>query len=158
MTRVVAVFLTFVALGPLSCGEPLGTDALPAPAFIVSPNTVAPGDTFAVVFTLRNPTGRTVTITSGAGCLFFLRALRGSDQVSVQGLPYFCTAAITSFQLPPHGSLEVVRRALAAERRGTGPGSPLPLPPGQYRIQTMMNAALPDLEALLTVVDSSGAT
>ena len=155
--RSIAFLICIVPLAANGCQEPVGADTLPPPTFIVSPSTVAPGDSFAVVFTLRNPTGQSVTITSGAGCLFFLGAVRGSEPVSVQGLTYYCTASITTFQIPPHDSLRAVRRAVAAERGGTGIGTPLRA--GTYRIQTMMNTtALPDVEAPLTVSEPSGAT
>ena len=149
--RAAVLFVSIITLSPIGCQEPAGTDDLLRPTFQVSPETVAPGDSFAVVFTVRNPTSQTVTISSGAGCLFFLRALRDSHQVSVQGLTYFCTAAITAFEVPPRGSLNLVRNGVAAERIGVGVGTPLP--PGEYRIQTMMNAALPELQAVLTVQD-----
>jgi hypothetical protein len=61
-----------------------------------------------------------------------------------------------TFTIPPHDSLHVVRRGVASERQGVGVATPLP--PGDYRIQTMMNAGLADLETLLTVIDTSGAT
>jgi len=149
--RAAALFVSIVTLSPIGCQEPVGTDDLLHPTFQVSPATVAPGDSFAVVFTIRNPNSQTVTISSGAGCLFFLRALRGAHQVSVQGLTYVCTAAITAFDVPAHGSLNLVRYGVAAERTGVGVGTPLP--PGEYRIQTMMNASLPELEVVLTVQD-----
>lgn len=153
--RAIAVLVAIVALAP-ACSEPFGSGDLPPPTFVVKPSTVAPGDSFTVVFTLRNPSARPVTITSGAGCLFFLQARRDTEPVSVQGLAYLCTAVVTHFQVPPFGSIQGVRRAAAVERSGAAPGQPLPA--GEYRIRTIMNAALPDVEALLTVVDTSGAT
>ncbi len=152
--RPSAVLLLIIAL--TSCRDPVRVSDLPAPTFVLRPDTVAPGDSFSVVFTLRNPTRQTVTIPSSYGCLFFLRAFRDANPVSVQGLTYFCTTAVRTFEVAPGDSLVAVRRAVAAERTVNGPATPLPA--ATYRIQTMMNAALPDLEAVLTVVDSSGAT
>ena len=154
--RGLALFIPTLALVTNSCRESVGLDVLPPPSFRVLPSTVAPGDSFAVVFTLRNPTDRTVSITSGAGCLFFLRAFQDSSEISVQGLTYFCTAGFRTFQVPPHDSLQAVRRGVAAERTGTATGTPLRA--GTYRIRTLMNAALPEMEAPLTVVDTGGAT
>ena len=154
--RALAVVIPCLALAAYGCDAPLRPNDLPAPTFTVTPATVAPGDSFAVVFELRNPTSRTMTITSGSGCLFFLGAFRGSDAISVEGLTYFCTASISTFSIPPYHSLRFVQRAVAVER--IGGGASVPLPPGEYRIRTMMNAALPDVEATLTVEDASGAT
>ena len=154
--REFAALIPIVAFAAYGCDVPTAASELPPPSFIVSPATVAAGDSFTVAFTLRNPTGRAVNISSGAGCLFFLRTFRDSDAISVQGLTYFCTASIQPFTIPPHDSLHVVTHAVAAERVGAGVTAPLP--PGNYRIQTMMNAALPELEAPLTVVSPDGAT
>ena len=154
--RELAALIPLVALAAYGCEVPTRASELPPPSFIVSPATVAPGDTFTVAFTLQNPTDRAVNITSGAGCLFFLRTFRDSDAISVEGLTYFCTASIRTFTIPPHDSLHVVRHAVAAERLDAGVTAPLP--PGIYRIQTMMNAALPELEAPLTVAGPDGAT
>ena len=139
------VILAGIGLAGLECHAPGGPDELPAATFVAQPAAVAPGDSFAVVFTLRNPTRDTVTIGSAYGCLFFLRAYRGSDQVAMQGTRYGCTAAFRRFAVPPGDSLRIVHDLVAAELT--------PLPPGTYRIQTQMNAALPDLEAEVIVVD-----
>lgn len=149
-----AVILASLAFSEIECSDPVGTDELPPPTFVVRPARVAPGDTFAVVFTLRNPTRRTVTIGSGYGCLFFLRAFHGSEPVSMEGAIYFCTAAIRAFTVAPGDSLHVVRALVAARR--DYPQAPTPLAPGIYRVRTEMNAALPDVEAVVTVVDPAG--
>jgi hypothetical protein len=142
-----------VAIG--GCHEPVGPAGLETVRFRVTPSTVAPNDSFVVEFTLRNPTWRTLTVTSGASCLFFLQTHRATEPVSIPDLSYGCFAVVTTFEVPPWGSLRVVRHAVAAER--TGVGSRSPLPQGEYKIQTMMLAPLPDQEATLTVVDPSGA-
>jgi hypothetical protein len=148
------VILAGLALAGPECHAPGGPDELPPPTFVAHPATVAPGDTFAVVFALHNPTRETVTIGSSYGCLFFLRAFRGSDPISMEGATYFCTAALRTFEVPPGESLRVTHTLVAAERNY--PQAPTPLPAGIYRIQTQMNAALPDLEAEVTVVDPAG--
>jgi hypothetical protein len=138
------------------CQEPASPATFPQPSFTVAPDRVAPGDSFVVAFTLQNRTPRAVTVTSGASCLFFLQARRVSEPVSIPGLSYGCFDVVTTFRVPPFGSLSVVRHAVADERTGVGVSSPLPA--GEYKIQTMMLAPLPDQEATLTVVDPSGAT
>src|SRR5688572_16598716 len=133
-----------------SCEEPVTAPASPRLSFTVTPATVAPGDSFVVEFTLQNPTRQTLTVTSGSGCLFFLQVTRVAEPVSVRGLSYGCLAVVTTFHVKPFGSLKVVRHAVADERTGVGVSSPLPV--GQYKIQTIMLAPLPDQEATLTVV------
>lgn len=137
------VILAGLGLAGLECHAPGGPDELPPPTFVAQPATVASGDTFAVVFTLRNPTRDTVRIGSAYGCLFFLSAFRGSDAVAMEGTRYGCTAAFRTFVVPPRDSLRIVHELVAAELT--------PLPRGIYRVQTQMNAALPDLEAHVTV-------
>jgi len=142
----------------LGCRQPAALDALPPPTFLAQPDSVAAGDTFAVVFTLRNPTPSTVTITSASGCLFFLQVFHETDQVDMEGASYFCTAAIRTFEVAPGDSLHFVRNLVAAQPNPSppyGPGAPLPV--GRYRIRTQMNAPLADVEAFVIVVDSVGA-
>jgi hypothetical protein len=151
---IVLIPILTVAIG--GCHEPVGPAGVEIVRFTVMPHTVAPNDSFVVEFTLRNPTMRTLTVTSGASCLFFLQTHRATEPVSITGLSYGCLAMVTTFVVPPLGSLTIVRQAVAAER--TGGGSSSPLPAGEYKIQTMMLAPLPDQEAILTVDDPSGAT
>ena len=141
------VILAGLGFSGLECHAPAPSepDELPPPTFVAQPATVVRGDTFAVVFTLRNPTTDTVRIGSAYGCLFFLSAFRGSDTVAMQGTRYGCTASFRMFKVPPDDSLRIVHELVAAELT--------PLPAGTYRIQTQMNAALPDLEAVVTVVE-----
>ena len=153
-TFLAPILILTVAIA--GCHEPVSPAGLETVRFTVTPSTVAPGDSFVVEFTLRNPTPRTVAVTSGASCLFFLQTHRATEPVSVPGLSYGCLAVVTKFEVPPWGSLRIVRPAVAAER--SGGGSSHPLPAGEYKIQTMMLAPLPDQEATLTVVDPSGAT
>lgn len=161
MNTSLALFLPTVILVGLAstgiqCHAPGGPDELPPPTFVAQPATVAPGDTFAVVFTVRNPTRDTVTITSSYGCLFFLSAFRGSDPVSMEGTGYGCITVIGTFAVPPRDSLRIAHRLVAAQRNY--PNAPTPLPAGTYRVRTQMNAALPDREAVVTVVDPEGAS
>lgn len=150
---------TGVTLAGVACDDPVGAGGLPPPSFLARPDTVAPGDTFAVVFTLLNPSRDTVTIASAYGCLFFLEVFNGPDPVSMYGAAYACTAAFRTFEVPPQDSLHVVHALVAARASPQPPyGAGAPLPPGTYRIRTRMNADLADLEARVTVVDSVGAT
>ena len=155
MRSLVALIPIFTAaIG--GCHEPVGPAGVEIVRFTVMPPTVAPNDSFVVEFTLRNPTMRPLTVTSGASCLFFLQTHRATEPVSIPGLSYGCLAVVTIFVVPPLGSLTIVRQAVAAER--TGGGSSNPLSAGEYKIQTMMLAPLPDQETTLTVAEPSGAT
>ena len=149
---VLIIILALVA----GCQEPVTPATLPEHSFTITPDRVAPGDSFVVEFTLQNRTPRALTVTSGASCLFFLQVTSASEPVSIPGLSYGCLAVVTTFHVPPFGSLRVVRHAVADARSGVGAGSPLPA--GEYRIHTIMLAPLPDQEATLTVIDPSGAT
>jgi hypothetical protein len=156
---VATVLLAGLALTSVGCHEPTGSGQLPPPSFLAQPDTLVPGDTFEVVFTLHNPTRDTVVITSAYGCLFFLQVFRGPDPVSMEGASYVCTAAVRTFEVPPGDSLQLVRTLVAAQPNPSAPyGAGAPLPAATYRIRTQMNAALPDAEVLVTVADSVGRT
>jgi hypothetical protein len=151
----------FLGLGicamALACNDPLGFGGL-RPTFVASPDTVVAGDTIEVSLTLHNATRYPRTIRSSYGCLFFLETIRGEEPVPWEGTNYACALAITDFTIPPGDSLLGAHRLVAAEIGTVGNGSEEVLPPGAYRIRTRMNADLPDLEAVVTVIDAVGAT
>lgn len=146
------VGLAVCALGTfMACIDLTGLRGLQF-TFEASPDTVAPGDSVDLVFTLRNHTRYAMTIRSSYGCLFFLESLRGDEPVYWQGMDYGCAAAFTNYTILPGDSLHWVQELVAAEAGGTG--SP-PLPAATYRIRTRMNADLPDLETEVTVMPST---
>lgn len=63
----------------------------------VSKPRVHAGDTASLIFTLRNPTNKRVTLTFGGGCQIIGYVKRGREQVWPH--PYACTAAITTLVL-----------------------------------------------------------
>jgi hypothetical protein len=68
-----------------------------------------------------------------------------------KGTDYFCTAAITDFEIPPWDSLHVVHKLVAAPAGGpAGAG----VPAGTCRIRALMNIAMEDLETEVTVLES----
>ena len=146
----VALFACF-GLTASACRELPTSLGLPSPTFLAQPDTVTPGDTFRLVFVLRNPGTHPVSITSSYGCLFFLEAFRGQDPAAMDGTSYYCTAAIHSIALAPGDSLQIVQSIVAA-------AGGAPLHPATYRIRTRMDAPLPDVEASVTAVKSVGAT
>ncbi len=150
----VAAALGAAAFVALACAGSLEPGDLPPPSFLARPDTVLPGDTFKIVFALRNPTGDTLVIHSAYGCLFFLESFRGDEPVAIQGTTYACTANFRTFKIAPADSLHFVLELVAVLANAR----PAQLPPGTYRIRTRMNADLADLETRVTVIDSVGAT
>lgn len=141
----------------VACHDPYGFGGL-RPTFVASPDTVFPGDTVDVVFTLRNTTRYQQRIRSSMGCLFFLETLRGNERVPWAGTNYACAAAVTDFTIAGGDSLHHVLQIVALDARTEGTRSEELVPPGAYRVRTRMNADLPELEALVTVVAPGGDT
>ena len=146
----VTVGVALCALAGLSaCEDPTALAAL-QPFFDASPDTVAPGDTVEVSFTVRNPTPYPRTISSSVGCLFMLHTYKGDQEVPWRGTDYFCTGAIAYRTIPKGDSLHYVFELVATE---AGSGTSTTLPEGTYRIRTEMNTPqLPNLETEVTVI------
>jgi hypothetical protein len=68
--------------------------------------------------------------------------------VFLKGTEYACGFAFVDFVIPPRDSLRQVFHLAAAEE-WSSPSDVLP--PGTYRIRTLMNADLPNLETEVTV-------
>jgi hypothetical protein len=77
----------------------------------VSKSRVSVGDTASLIFTLRNPTNKRVTLTFSSGCQITSRVRRGREEVWPE--PYACTAAITTLILEG-GMQRVVRLPFTA--------------------------------------------
>ena len=141
-----------VLLAVAACEDPT-TPAGLQPFFDASPDTVAPGDTVEVSFTVRNPAAYPRTISSSVGCLFMLHTYKGDQEIPWKGTDYFCTGAIAYRTIPKGDSLHYVFELVAAE---VGSTTSAALPEGTYRIRTEMNTSqLPDLETEVTVIASS---
>jgi hypothetical protein len=145
LTRGVALC---ALLGMVACDEPTALADL-QPFFDASPDTVAPGDTVEVTFTLRNPTPYPRTIVSSVGCLFFLHTYVEDREIPWKGTDYGCIPEGGYRTIPKGDSLHYVLELIAA----TVGSNATTLPEGTYRIRTEMNTTqLPDLETEVTVV------
>jgi hypothetical protein len=152
MPRGVALCALGLWAMTVACHDPYGVGGL-RPAFVATPDTLFPGETVEVVFTLRNATRYPQTVTSSMGCLFFLETLRGDENVPWVGTDYGCAAMVTDFVIPARDSLHTVHSITAVDARTAAW-----VPAGTYRIRTRMSADLPELEAMVTVVDPAGGT
>jgi hypothetical protein len=144
-----------VALAGIGCENPLDVGALPAPTFVAIPDTVAPGDTFAVVFTLRNPTQFRARV--GVTChLFYPEIFREEEPMApVVGVGGYACVSPRIIEIAAQDSVMETDQIVAAL---PGPDGLTPFPAGVYRIRARMEIALPDLETVLTVVDSAEGT
>ena len=153
------VLVSMICVTAGGCDSPTASRGAPFQPLTLrsEPDTVAPGDTFFVVFTLRNPSRDTQTVRSAMGCLYFLESLVGEQTVFLRYIMYYCTAMPLTFQIPPRDSLQQIHRLVAEVQNPEPPYDWGPAPSGIYRIRTRMNADLPNVETSVTVMDSHGA-
>lgn len=147
MNRLFVAVLISLATAASACHDPLGVGGVRV-SFDASRDTVLPGDTVEVVFTLRNRTISSLTIRSSAGCLYFLEVRMSGESVPWKGSDYLCTAAITRFTIAPGDSLRYVHQLVAVE---AGTTAETPVAPGSYVIRARMNSDLTDRETEVIV-------
>src|SRR5262245_14421511 len=89
-----AALATVVPLGTGSCDSPTGADSSKSFSFLIEPDTVASGDSFAVLYTLRNPTTDTMRVQFGTSCFITPSVYRSDSQVVMKGTDFACLQEI----------------------------------------------------------------
>lgn len=88
---------------------------------------VTPPATLTATLNYRNLRSTDVTVTSAMGCRAWVGVYRGETRIPMPETDYACTAAITSWTLPPGEALRTEWRL------EIGPDA-TPLEPGSYRV------------------------
>ena len=127
-------------------------------SFVVTPGTVAPGDSLRAVLTLHNPTGRSVSLTGLYACPAFLFAKRDAVEIELEGSKFDCPPAATNFRIASRDALVVNYHLKAAVRTPGTSGPYTAAAAGTYRLRADLNMSLPDMEATFTVTAGLPAT
>lgn len=127
-------------------------------SFVVTPATVAAGDSLRAVLSLGNPTGQSVSLTGLYSCPAFLFAQRDGTDVELEGSKFACLPASTNFRIAPRDSLVVSYHLTAAVRTPGTSGPYTAAAAGTYRLRADLNMSLPDMEATFTVTAGLPAT
>jgi hypothetical protein len=149
--RVIRPSPALCALLAVACADPSGIETELERSFIVTPETMAPGDSLEAVLTIANPTLRAASFIGQYSCPAFLTAFRGETEVELEGSKFDCPAAFTQFRIDALDTLRV-RYRLVANVRTPGSSDPYtPAPVGAYRLRADLNMSLPDMEAAFAV-------
>lgn len=114
----------------------------------VEPVSVPPeGETTATIL-IRSSLDRDTTISSSSGCIAFLQARRGGEEIGLTGVGFPCVASPRGFTVPAEGVFRESHRITATL---TG-DPPRPAPRGLYTLEADFNVTgIPTLRHRLEI-------
>ncbi len=144
--------LPLIALAVGGCADTLTPEGLVA-TFDVHPDIVRAGDSVSASITVHNITGDSLTISSGTGCMAFLRAYRDLRRVIVKGSNYGCLTYGWAIPIGPRDSVTEVHGLVALLLEEKAPWTyVVPPAPGVYTLQAVMNIPFPDMQTHFVVM------
>lgn len=97
------------------------------------PQQVSPGESFQVRYTVSNPTGVPLFLSTPHSCLVGISIYRDGGRIDFRGSLGACATVVTHHYLPGSGTLERVFEIDAA----TGHHDPQPVPEGWYTVEAV---------------------
>lgn len=137
--------------------KPTADDLLVATG--IHPDTVAPGESFRITYTITNTTLVPVVVTSASSCIAWVRVYLAGEPVVLDGLDFGCRAAYTDWEIAPRRTWQYPALAWIYYASAARAADSLPVDPGDYTIVIESQviringeaAALPTISATLTV-------
>lgn len=125
----------------------------------IHPDTVAPGESFRITYTITNTTIVPVVVTTASSCLAWVRVYLAGEPVVLDGLDFGCRAAYTDWEIAPRRTWQYPALAWIYYASAARAADSLPVDPGDYTIVIESQviringepAELPTISATMTV-------